>query len=64
MAIVLFGLCCFLSINPAQSSPVEDDAEEEEESDAGDEEGGDEGKEDANDENIMYISLFMPVLLL
>ena len=49
MAILLLGLCCFLSINPAQSSPVEDAAEEDAESDAGDEEGGDEGREDSND---------------
>ena len=43
MAIMLLGLCCFLSINPVQSSPVDDDAEEDGESDAGDEEGGDGG---------------------
>ena len=55
MAIVLFGLCCFLSINPTQSSPVEDDADEDADSDAGDGEGGDEGKEDAHDENRRYI---------
>ena len=49
-AILLLGLCCFLSINPVQSSPADDDAEEDAESDDGDEEEGDGGKEDSNDE--------------
>ena len=53
MAILLLGLCCFLSINPpVHGLPAEDAPEEEADAEDG---GDDEGEDGANDEKKLII---------